>query len=119
MPPAVAPTGYRRAMGRLPPDDAALDAAGLDDAALDAEALAAAPEPEVPDDAVPFDGLRGDGPHRLGGGAELLPTWYMPVPRATGRTGWRIVAVAAIVGSFVLVNAVGLCVTYGWPEIAW
>jgi hypothetical protein len=77
------------------------------------EALAATPDPPVPDDAVPFD--VPDGP----GGPELLPAWYMPAPRATSLSGRRTVVVAALVASLVLVNAVGLCVTYGLPEIAW
>jgi hypothetical protein len=28
-------------------------------------------------------------------------------------------AVAGIVAALVIVNGAGLCVTYGWPEIAW
>ncbi len=87
----------------------------VDDDDLAREALAATPDPPVPDDAVPFDPSLAGGP----GGPELLPSWYMPAPQATRRTGRRTVVVAALVGSLVLVDAVGLCVTYGLPEIAW
>ncbi len=78
---------------------------------LSALALAADPDMSIPDDAVPFGRPVGDG--------ALLPEWYMPVPGSFRRTRLRVVAVAAIIGSLVLVNGAGLCVTYGWPEIAW
>ncbi len=87
----------------------------VDDDDLAREALEATPDPPVPDDAVPFDAAVAGGAD----GPELLPAWYMPAARATGRTGRRTVVVAALVGSLVLVDAVGLCVTYGLPEIAW
>jgi hypothetical protein len=74
-------------------------------------ALAADPDAPIPDDAVPFGQPAGDG--------ALLPEWYMPVPGSFRRTRPRVFAVAAIIGSLLLVNGAGLCVTYGWPEIAW
>ena len=80
---------------------------------LTALALAADPDMELPDDAVPFRGHLADDE----GG--LLPDWYMPAPGGavyTGR-GWRrVVAVTAIV-TFVVLNAAGLCSTYGWITI--
>ncbi len=51
----------------------------------------------------------------LGDDVALLPAWYQPAPmrRAQVLTGWpRRVAIAIIV-SFVAINAVGLCSTYG------
>jgi hypothetical protein len=78
---------------------------------LSALALAADPEAPIPDDAVPFGQPAADG--------ALLPEWYMPVPGSFRRTRPRVVAVTAIIGSLLLVNGAGLCVTYGWPEIAW
>lgn len=44
----------------------------------------------------------------------LLPEWYQPAPMRRARlTGWqRRLAIATIV-SFVAINAVGLCSTYG------
>ena len=78
---------------------------------LSALALAADPDVPIPDDAVPFGQPAADG--------ALLPEWYMPVPGSFRRTRARVVAVTAIIGSLLLVNGAGLCVTYGWPEIAW
>ncbi len=78
---------------------------------LSALALAADPDAPIPDDAVPFGQPAADG--------ALLPEWYMPVPGSFRRTRPRVIAVAAIIGSLLLVNGAGLCVTYGWPEIAW
>lgn len=85
---------------------------GLTDAELTALALAASPDPEVGDDAVSLWDLTGghpDGP---------LPAWYMPAPMAARRfSGWRAgavrVGVASVVASFVVINAAGLCNTYG------
>lgn len=78
---------------------------------LSALALAADPDAPIADDAVPFQQPAADG--------ALLPEWYMPVPASSRRTRPRVVAVAAIIGSLVVVNGAGLCVTYGLPEIAW
>lgn len=76
---------------------------------LAALALAADPDEPIDEAAVPFGGSSA---------SPLLPAWYMPAPQgAVGRS--RRVAGAAIIVSLVLVNAVGLCVTYGLPEIAW
>jgi hypothetical protein len=83
----------------------------LTDDELTALALAADPDVLIPDDAIPFGQPGVDG--------ALLPAWYMPVPGSFRRTRPRVVAVAAIIGSLLLVNGAGLCVTYGWPEIAW
>ena len=78
---------------------------------LTALALAADPDAPIDPDAVPFghdDGDRG-----------LLPAWYMPAPRGLDRRPTRRLAVAGIVLALLLVNGAGLCVTYGFPEIAW
>jgi hypothetical protein len=89
--------------------------AGTDSRFTDEElaelALAADPDPEIDDDAVPF----GTEPV----GASLLPSWYMPAPMSTGgphrrRRAW---IVGGIVAALVIVNGVGLCVTYGIPEV--
>lgn len=77
---------------------------------LAAEAMGADPDPVVPDDAVPFTVARLDG---------LLPGWYMPAPGPIRRTRTRAVVVATLVLALLVVNGVGLCVTSGWPEIAW
>jgi hypothetical protein len=78
---------------------------------LSALAMAADPDAPIPDDAVPFGQPAVEG--------ALLPEWYMPVPGSFRRTRPRVIAVTAIIGSLLLVNGAGLCVTYGWPEIAW
>ena len=45
----------------------------------------------------------------------LLPSWYMPAPMG-GRPvfrGWRRRIIIALVVTFVVINAYGLCSTYG------
>jgi hypothetical protein len=82
----------------------------ITDEELTALALAADPDSQVEADAVPIDLWGGDGP------SHPLPDWYMPVPMGTPRPlrGWRRGVVLLVVGSFVLVNAYGLCSTYGF-----
>jgi hypothetical protein len=74
-------------------------------------ALAADPDAGVAADAVPLDEFLGDS-----GAGELLPDWYMPAPAGAARLlqGWRRRVVLLIVASFVLLNAYGLCSTYGY-----
>ena len=75
-------------------------------------ALAADPDAGVADDALPLSEYLGAGDGR----GELLPDWYMPAPAGAGRLleGWRRRLVLLIVASFVLLNAYGLCSTYGY-----
>ena len=75
-------------------------------------ALAADPDAGVAGDAVPLSEFLGAG----GAGGALLPDWYMPAPAGAGRLlqGWRRRVVLLIVASFVLINAYGLCSTYGY-----
>jgi hypothetical protein len=88
--------------------------APLTDDELTEQALAADPDAGVAEDAVPLSELLGStvGP----GTGELLPGWYMPAPMGTARLlrGWRRRVVLLIVASFLLINAYGLCSTYGW-----
>lgn len=105
---------------QAPPTPADADAATSDAVTADTEApltdeelsemaLAADPDALVPDDAVPFGAAPEDG---------LLPSWYMPAAVA-GRTSSRRGAVVAIVIlAFLVINALGLCITYGMLEIA-
>jgi hypothetical protein len=88
--------------------DRVVDEGWISDDELAAEALAADPNQDVGDDAVPFT---------LEGGFGLLPAWYMPPPRRS--RGSRMVAsvVLLLVGSLLLSEAFGLCVTYGRVEI--
>lgn len=82
----------------------------IDDEELAAEALAADPDAEVGEDAVPLVDATG-GASMLG----VLPGWYMPPAIAGTRllTGWRRRIVLLIVASFILIDAYGLCSTYG------
>lgn len=72
-------------------------------------ALAADPDTEVDDDAVPLTEVTAAGSDGL------LPDWYMPSPTGGGPrlTGWRRRVVLLIIASFLLINAYGLCSTYG------
>jgi hypothetical protein len=82
----------------------------LTDDELTALALAADPDAEVGDDAVSVWDLDASDPE------DLLPAWYMPSP-STGRRllhGWRRTVVLLVIASFLLINAYGLCSTYGW-----
>jgi hypothetical protein len=85
----------------------------LTDDELVALALAADPDTAVDDDAVClWDLARPDA-------VSLLPEWYMPsAPGGPGRlTGWRRrvarVSVSFVIASFLVINAYGLCNTYG------
>jgi hypothetical protein len=83
------------------PDDA------LSDDELTALALAADPLEPLPEDAVPLSmHLAQFGP--------ALPLWYMPATMRMGRgRRWRMPVVIAVVSAFVLIDAMGLCNTYG------
>ena len=73
---------------------------------LCALALAADPMVVPAVDAVPLGVY-------LGQDEGLLPAWYMPAPMARFRPGWRLPVVLAIVGAFVVIEAAGLCSTFG------
>jgi hypothetical protein len=89
--------------------DPMLDELPITDEELEALALAADPDAPLDPDAVPFDPNAGD--------AMLLPSWYMPMPRRVRRSTRARVLVGLIVLAILVVNAVGLCVTYGHLEI--
>jgi hypothetical protein len=85
--------------------------AGISDDELCALALAADPDAEVSADAVPFAELTGtepDGP---------LPDWYMPASGGRLLSGWRRLPPALVVASLLVINASGLCITYG--KLGW
>ena len=90
------------------PDDVGAE---VSDEELSALALAADPDVQVPADAVPFGELTGtatSGP---------LPAWYMPAAVGARLTGWRRVPPAVVVASLLVINASGLCITYG--KLGW
>ena len=68
-------------------------------------ALAAVAEPELADDAVPIEPVDPT--------ADLLPSWYMPASAGHAEPGWRRRVALLVVGAILLINAAGLCVTYG------
>lgn len=81
---------------------------------LEAEALAADPDAPLPDDAVSLWAL--DAPE----GEPLLPGWYMPPPAGgpSRHSRGRKRVVYLLVAAFLLINAAGLCSTYGHVVIA-
>jgi hypothetical protein len=75
-------------------------------------ALAADPHEPLAEDAVPI------GVH-LSQFAAPLPLWYMPpVTRMGGGRRWRVPVVIAVVSAFLLIEALGLCNTYGILSLA-
>jgi hypothetical protein len=84
----------------------------ITDDELAALALSADPDCEIDGDAVSLWDLSRGEPD------ELLPAWYMPSPMARTRLlhGWRRNMVLILIASFILINAAGLCVTYGWVQ---
>ncbi len=81
----------------------------LSDEELTEIALAADPESPVADDAVSLWELQGAG------ATPLLPQWYMPAPAGGGRQvrDWRRWVIPVVIAAFVVINAYGLCSTYG------
>jgi hypothetical protein len=80
--------------------------APLSDEELTALALAAEPGAPLSDDAVPMSFyLAALGPS--------LPLWYMPPAISRGGRRWKAPFVIAVVVSFLLIDAMGLCNTYG------
>ena len=62
------------------------------------------------DDAVPLaDYLGAQADDACG----LLPAWYMPTPTSRMSPRWRTPVVVTIVAAFVLIEAFGLCSTFG------
>jgi hypothetical protein len=80
--------------------------AGFTEAELTELALAADPDAPIDADAVPLADYLG----QVGG---LLPSWYMPTPMTRTGKSWRIQVVVAIVAAFVIIEALGLCSTFG------
>ena len=70
-------------------------------------ALAADPFEPLAEDAVPLS-------VRLAQFGPALPSWYMPSTMRSGQgRRWRMPVVIAIVSAFLLIDALGLCNTYG------
>jgi hypothetical protein len=82
------------------------DDVGFTDEELTVLALAADPDQPVDAGARPFDLYSGRS-------SNFLPMWYMPPVMMRGSRGWRTGVIVAIVSAFLLINALGLCITYG------
>jgi hypothetical protein len=102
---------YAETYGGVVPEPLDGEPVWISDEELTALALAADPDAPVPDDAVPF--------HSSADLAfELLPTWYMPAP-SLRRDRKRTVVFAGIVFALLVIDVMGLCVTYGFPDPVW
>jgi hypothetical protein len=84
---------------------------GITDQELTELALAADPEEPLPKDAVPIGTYLAQIP-------SPLPLWYMPPVMRSGGRRWRTPVVLAVVSAFVLIDAMGLCNTYGILSLA-
>jgi hypothetical protein len=83
----------------------------LTDEELTTLALAADPRAPLADDAVPMSvHLARFGPS--------LPIWYMPPIVTHGGRRWKAPIVLAVVSAFLLIDAAGLCNTYGILSLA-
>ncbi len=84
---------------------------------LTALALAADPDVELGDDAVCVWDLIG--PEVTG--RSVLPEWYMPSALAGAqpiRRRWHRQVALLVIVSFLLIDALGLCITYGQLVVA-
>jgi hypothetical protein len=86
--------------------EAERDDGDFTDAELAVLALASDPD-QMPDlDAVALSEFTSDR-------YSPLPEWYMPAPMVRGQNTWRTAIALSIVVSLMLIEALGLCVTYG------
>jgi hypothetical protein len=86
---------------------------GITEQELTELALSADPNAPLPDDAVPI------GVHLSQFAGAPLPLWYMPaIARSGGGRRWRVPLVIAVVSAFFLIDALGLCNTYGILSLA-
>jgi hypothetical protein len=88
----------------------------ITDEELTALALAADPNAPLADDAVPLSAYLAQIPGLLPAG--LLPGWYMPPATASSGSRWRTPIIVAIVVAFLMIEAWGLCSTYGQVVLA-
>jgi hypothetical protein len=83
----------------------------LTDDELTMLALAGDPTDPPPEDAVPLDVyLARSGPP--------LPLWYMPPAVRLGGRRWKMPFVIAVVSALLIIDAMGLCNTYGFLGFA-
>jgi hypothetical protein len=80
----------------------------ITDDELEALALAADPDQPLDADAVPLDVY-------LAKEAGPLPDWYMPPVMARHSGGRRRAVILSVTGALLLIEAFGLCSTFGQP----
>ena len=83
-----------------------LGAVDITDEELTALALADEADEPLSPDAVPLDLYPA-------GSTGPLPLWYMPPVMARGGRTWRVPVVFVLIAAFLLIDAFGLCITYG------
>ncbi len=93
-------------------DDALMVGTPLSDAPPSDEelcrlALAADPTAALSDEAIPI------GLHLAQFSGAALPAWYMAPATARGGRRWRTPIVVTIISAFLLIEALGLCNTFG------
>jgi hypothetical protein len=96
-----------------PSEDEELAGEELSDDELSALALAADPDMKLADDAVSVWEVLGSG---MTGGRGVLPEWYMPAPMSGARPQrrrWHRPVAMLIIASFLVIDGLGLCITYG------
>ena len=77
--------------------------------------MALAADTDLPLDA---DARPISDPSVAGDGGALLPSWYMPAARTANFSTWHRAVAAIVILAFLVINALGLCITYGVLEIA-
>ncbi len=82
------------------------DGSVISDAELTTLALADDPDLPLDPDAVPLSAYLSQVP-------ALLPDWYMAPAMARSGNRWRALVVLTIISAFILIEALGLCSTYG------
>ena len=101
-------------MSAVMPETGWFEDESLSDDELTALALAADPDSVAGDDAISVWELLG-APEATGPGTEL-PAWYMPAPLAGARPPrrrWHRSVALLIIASFLVIDALGFCITYG------
>lgn len=79
----------------------------LSDEELCRLALAADPTAPLSDDAIPWS------LHLAEFAGAALPGWYMAPATARGGRRWRTPIVVTVISAFLLIEALGLCNTFG------
>jgi hypothetical protein len=88
-----------------------VSAGSITDEELTELALAADPDAPISPDAVPIGMYVSQF-------ADALPLWYMPPVVRSGARRWKRPVVLVVVIGFVLIDAMGLCNTYGILSLA-